>query len=405
MSAIGGIVDFRKKELDFSSFNRMRIAMSLRGRAYSRSFICDGVGMLFNCSAQSDGKEKQPYICERRGKSSSLCIDTEAFGASSVMEKYFVHGTDFLGYLGGAFALALYDGEREILILARDKKGRKPLFYCVRDGRIFFSSEIKGLISSCAGSFEINKRMLEYHLSAPMGVYRATSLYDGACEVLPGECVIFSMMGESRFFYRENSSDKRMSPSKKTLDTEKRATSFYSSLDKGRINEYVNEALIAFDYPQFDCYMPFLMEFLQKNYRHSKKRVVYVDAVRRKNISYAYEREDRLGSHYGVWAVGVMPKEEIQPDPDAVSLIEQVLIHRFFSLSERQKKLLRQAVSEPRLNLFMHIFEQDSTKKEDTEARIRILGMLCQTVEWLSWLQTYSVGLSGKNDGYFFNAL
>ena len=132
MSAIGGIFDISGGEIEFSSLNRMRIAMSMRGRKRSSAYLGGNVGIIHNSAspeAFSENEDAQPAIFERGGHSFSLAMDSELLFSSAVFEGYRVSGVDFLGALGGGFALALYDGERRMLLLARDKKGKKPLFY------------------------------------------------------------------------------------------------------------------------------------------------------------------------------------------------------------------------------------------------------------------------------------
>jgi asparagine synthase (glutamine-hydrolysing) len=77
---------------------------------------------------------------ESRGHRFRSTGDTEV-----VMRAYLEWGEDFLERVDGMFALALWDGRREVLLLARDRVGKKPLFYARAGGRVTFGSEIKAL--------------------------------------------------------------------------------------------------------------------------------------------------------------------------------------------------------------------------------------------------------------------
>jgi asparagine synthase (glutamine-hydrolysing) len=56
------------------------------------------------------------------------------------------HGADFVHQLRGEFALVVADERNRRLLAVRDRFGIKPLFYTVRDGRVFFASEVKALL-------------------------------------------------------------------------------------------------------------------------------------------------------------------------------------------------------------------------------------------------------------------
>jgi asparagine synthase (glutamine-hydrolysing) len=56
------------------------------------------------------------------------------------------HGADCVRRLHGMFAFALWDRRREQLLLARDRVGKKPLLYTIRDGTLTFASELHALL-------------------------------------------------------------------------------------------------------------------------------------------------------------------------------------------------------------------------------------------------------------------
>ena len=55
------------------------------------------------------------------------------------------YGPRMLDRLIGMFAFAVFDVPRQQLFLARDRLGKKPLFYFLRDGRFAFASELQAL--------------------------------------------------------------------------------------------------------------------------------------------------------------------------------------------------------------------------------------------------------------------
>jgi asparagine synthase (glutamine-hydrolysing) len=71
--------------------------------------------------------------------------DTEVLLAA-----YAAHGVDGVARLRGMFALALWDGGRRRLLLARDRAGKKPLYYRLDGDGIAFASEPKAFLAEPA---------------------------------------------------------------------------------------------------------------------------------------------------------------------------------------------------------------------------------------------------------------
>src|SRR5260370_6774996 len=79
---------------------------------------------------------------EAKGHRFYTHTDTEA-----IVHLYEEMGADCVTRLRGMFAIALYDENRKSLLLARDRLGKKPLYYALRDGRLYFGSEIKTMLA------------------------------------------------------------------------------------------------------------------------------------------------------------------------------------------------------------------------------------------------------------------
>ena len=79
---------------------------------------------------------------EGRGHRFYTHSDTEV-----IVHLYEEMGADCVKKFRGMFAIALYDQKRDMLLLARDRLGKKPLHYAMHDGRLVFGSEIKAILA------------------------------------------------------------------------------------------------------------------------------------------------------------------------------------------------------------------------------------------------------------------
>ena len=63
-----------------------------------------------------------------------------------IVHLYEDHGDQCVEYLRGMFAFALWDSRRQRLLIARDRVGKKPLFYAHNRRTFWFASEPKSLL-------------------------------------------------------------------------------------------------------------------------------------------------------------------------------------------------------------------------------------------------------------------
>ena len=103
-------------------------------------------------------------------------------------------GEDCFARLRGMFAIAIWDSRQRTLLLARDRVGKKPLFYSADDKRILFGSELKALLAADAMPREIDPEAVSDYFSfgyipAPKTIYRA------ARKVRPGHYLVCSGSG------------------------------------------------------------------------------------------------------------------------------------------------------------------------------------------------------------------
>jgi asparagine synthase (glutamine-hydrolysing) len=74
-------------------------------------------------------------------------------------------GPELVTRLDGMFAFAIWDETQGHLLLARDRLGKKPLYYTVQGGRLLFASEIKALLAYPGITREMDLEALNYYLT------------------------------------------------------------------------------------------------------------------------------------------------------------------------------------------------------------------------------------------------
>jgi asparagine synthase (glutamine-hydrolysing) len=88
------------------------------------------------------------------------------------------HGDAFVDRLRGMFAVAIWDGRRGRLVLARDRLGKKPLYWRLRDGRLTYGSELKALLCDPDTDRRLDRAALAGYLQYQYVAAPATILQD-----------------------------------------------------------------------------------------------------------------------------------------------------------------------------------------------------------------------------------
>jgi asparagine synthase (glutamine-hydrolysing) len=91
-------------------------------------------------------------------------------------------GLECVRELDGMFAIGLWDAARRVLLLARDRMGKKPIYYTVVDGRLLFASELKALLEHPAVPRRLDLVALDQYLTFS-NVPEPRTLFDGIRKV------------------------------------------------------------------------------------------------------------------------------------------------------------------------------------------------------------------------------
>jgi asparagine synthase (glutamine-hydrolysing) len=99
-------------------------------------------------------------------------------------------GTEFVHKLRGMFAIALYDERQHRLILARDRLGKKPLFYAVHKDCLLFASEIRAILAVAPELAKVDHKRLMYFFSFGY-IPDPLSAYSAIQKLPPGHILVF----------------------------------------------------------------------------------------------------------------------------------------------------------------------------------------------------------------------
>ena len=124
-----------------------------------------------------------------RGHRFSTKSDTEA-----IVHLYEECGEDCFSHLRGMFAVAIWDRKRHRLLLARDRVGKKPLYYSADRNHIIFGSELKAILAADGSPRTMDPLAVSDYFSLSY-VPAPRTIYKGVRKLLPAHYLVASATG------------------------------------------------------------------------------------------------------------------------------------------------------------------------------------------------------------------
>ena len=154
--------DFNKKvQIDQKLFGHTRLSIIDLDNEANQPMVFDDILIVFN-------GEIYNYIelIKEENLECKTVSDTEV-----LIRLYQKYGENFLNKLNGMFSFCIYDIKKQKYFCARDRYGKKPFFYYLKDDKFIFSSSIQSIIKILSFTPSLNKVALSQYMQyfVPLG--------------------------------------------------------------------------------------------------------------------------------------------------------------------------------------------------------------------------------------------
>lgn len=106
-----------------------------------------------------------------------------------ILHLYEELGESCLNKLRGMFAFIIWDRSKRRVFVARDRVGIKPLYFCERDGILWFSSELKAILAASKISPTLNTTAIWQFLHYGYPIDQRNTVVNEIKRILPGEYI------------------------------------------------------------------------------------------------------------------------------------------------------------------------------------------------------------------------
>ena len=135
-----------------------------------------------------------------------------------ILALYHYDGVELLNKINGMFAFALWDKQKQRLFIARDRIGKKPLYYCQHNKDIVFASELKSLLTIKEIPTKIRLDAV-YDFFAYQYIPDPKTIYQNIFKLEPGHYLTIDQQGINKQQYWDISFAKISNESEQALKT------------------------------------------------------------------------------------------------------------------------------------------------------------------------------------------
>src|SRR5256714_7485408 len=171
-------------------FRRLSIVDLSEGGHQPMHGCTDRVWLVFNGEIYNHADLREGL--EQRGHVYTSRTDSE-----TILHLYEERGLDFVNDIEGDFAIAIWDADRQRLVLVRDRAGVKPLYFLQQNGRFIFASEIKAILEHPLASTDVNEEAL-YHYLTFLTTPAPQTLFAGIQKLPAGHMLVVERNGQAR---------------------------------------------------------------------------------------------------------------------------------------------------------------------------------------------------------------
>lgn len=332
------------------------------------AYVGEEFSVLYSGDERIFEKPMQPLTLRHNGHLYTAVIVSAEYPsvntelATDLLLRYFEQGERCVCGMDLPFVAIIYDGRCGELLAYRSDGGDLPLYCAKKDGRIYFSNTLLPLFKLFGGYIAVRSRPLGEYICGSLGTV-PEDLFCDIRVISRGRGMLCTRFGESEVDI--HASHCSFNSHKSLIGV---APSKYTSAD---IESDLSTALLAYGYPQFDCYMPAFMNEARRAAAQGLRAVRIQDGTAEAR-EYSALRAYLLSEPCGARIISVQPR---------ASLIGK----RALKKMEKQLDELLESYLEDESCVLYSIFEDGGigdADKKSIPSRIRKKGMLCQTVKW-----------------------